>query len=212
MKAPPGEVAAVVVAAGEGRRMGAERPKQFLPLGGRAVFLHSLEFFLRLPEAKQVCLVLGAQELNGESAQAARTLAAQWAKPLLLARGAMGATREAIAAARECGGAVLAAPAIDTVKQTGRSDFRIERTLDRSRLWMAQTPQAFRFADLLGAMEAAERDGVELTDEAIALERLGREVRIVPSTDENLKITVPADLARAERMLVERNERPGGTD
>ena len=237
-------VAAVVVAAGEGRRMGAERPKQFLPLGHRAVFLHSLEFFLHLPEAERVCLVLGEQALDGEPARAARTLAAHWGKPLLLAGGGarrqdsalaglralppetdivlvhdaarpfppIGATREAIAAARQCGGAILASPATDTVKEVGASGLRIERTLDRSRLWMAQTPQVFRFADLLSAMETAERDGVDLTDEAMAFERLGREVRIVPSTIANLKITIPADLARAEKMLGARRKtaRAGG--
>jgi len=230
-----GKVGAVVLAAGEGQRMGAGRPKQYLALGGRALFLHSLDFFLRLPDVDEVCLVLDRTGWEGNPRLQAGGLAQAMARRLVFAIG--GARRQdsalaglralakdteialvhdcarpfpprepteaSIQAARECGGAILAAPATDTVKMAAERERRIEQTLERSRLWLAQTPQTFRYAPLLEAMEAAAREGVELTDEAMAFERLGREVRIIPSTPQNLKITVPEDLRHAERVLAE---------
>jgi 2-C-methyl-D-erythritol 4-phosphate cytidylyltransferase len=113
-------------------------------------------------------------------------------------------TRASIREARECGGAILAAPATDTIKLASADGTTIQQTLDRSQLWLAQTPQTFRYPELLEAMEAADREGADLTDEAMAFERLGYDVRIVPTTSENLKVTVPEDLRRAERILAER--------
>lgn len=115
-------------------------------------------------------------------------------------------TLEAIRRAGEMGGAILAIPATDTVKLAGK-DLAIERTLDRSALWLAQTPQVFGRAAILEALEAAERSGVELTDEAMAFERLGWPVRLIPSTAANMKATTPEDLPKAERYLAELDRR-----
>jgi 2-C-methyl-D-erythritol 4-phosphate cytidylyltransferase len=77
----------------------------------------------------------------------------------------------------------------------------VVETLDRARLGSAQTPQGFRFALLAEAYEAAFRDGVTVTDEAMAVERLGTPVRAVPGSPRNRKITTPEDLAWAEGVL-----------
>jgi len=80
-------------------------------------------------------------------------------------------------------------------------DGRVLETVDRSELGAAQTPQGFRFALLVEAYEAAFRDRVVLTDEAMAVERLGLRVAAVPGSPRNRKITTPEDLAWAEGVL-----------
>ncbi len=77
---------------------------------------------------------------------------------------------------------------------------RVAATLDRATLWAAQTPQFAMLADLRAAHERALRDGVEATDDAALLERIGVEVVVVPSTSENFKVTISGDLARAARF------------
>src|SRR5207245_9764671 len=91
-----------------------------------------------------------------------------------------------IEAARKGGGAIAAVPMKDTPKQTG-PDRQIQRTLDRSELWLAQTPQAFRRALLLEAYEKAAIECLQATDDAALVERLGHKVEIVPGTWENIK-------------------------
>jgi 2-C-methyl-D-erythritol 4-phosphate cytidylyltransferase len=84
----------------------------------------------------------------------------------------------------------------DTLKRV--RDDRVVETLDRDELAAAQTPQGFRFALLVEAYEAAFRDRLALTDESMAVERLGAPVRAVPGSPRNRKITTPEDLAWAE--------------
>lgn len=115
-----------------------------------------------------------------------------------------GPVRESIRVAEEFGGAILATPVTDTVKMVEAGSLAIRQTLDRDLLWRAQTPQTFRYAELLAAMEDVAQSGITITDEAMAFERMGREVRIVPSTADNLKVTVPEDLPRAEAILRQR--------
>ena len=93
--------------------------------------------------------------------------------------------------------ALLAAPVVDTIKVVDPQSRRVKATLDRRTLWAAQTPQFALAAELRGAHERARRDGVAVTDDAALLERSGIEVVVVPSTSENFKVTLPADVARA---------------
>jgi 2-C-methyl-D-erythritol 4-phosphate cytidylyltransferase len=107
---------------------------------------------------------------------------------------------EAVArTAAERGAALPVLGLVDTVKRM--RDGQVVETLDRSELAAAQTPQGFRFALLVEAYEAAFRDRVTLTDEATAVERLGRKVAAVPGSPLNRKITTPEDLAWAEAVL-----------
>jgi len=107
---------------------------------------------------------------------------------------------DTIQAARECGAAIAAAPVADTIKQEGPGR-AVAETLDRSHLYHVQTPQTFRYDLILEAHERARADGFLATDDGALVERLGHEVRIVPSTQRNLKITTPDDLLVAEALL-----------
>ena len=110
------------------------------------------------------------------------------------------ATIEAVArAAAEHGAALPVLPLVDTVKRV--RDGRVVETLDRSELGAAQTPQGFRLPLLTRAYEAAFRDRVTVTDEAMAVERLGAPVVAVPGSARNRKLTTPEDLAWAEGVL-----------
>jgi len=97
-------------------------------------------------------------------------------------------------------GALLAVRVVDTIKQTDDAG-NVVRTLDRNRLWAAQTPQFGRLDDLIRAHADARSAGVLATDDAALLERIGVAVHVVEGSAENFKVTVPADLERAEMIL-----------
>ncbi|HEV2707028.1 MAG TPA: 2-C-methyl-D-erythritol 4-phosphate cytidylyltransferase [Pyrinomonadaceae bacterium] len=108
-----------------------------------------------------------------------------------------------VLAAEESGAAILAAPAVDTIKEgelrTGVP--HVARTLERARLWHAQTPQCFRYELLRRAYEHALAEGIEATDDSALVERLGTEVRIVEGGAHNIKLTTAQDFALAEIFI-----------
>lgn len=125
---------------------------------------------------------------------------------------------ETLSADPEAAGAIAATPVTDTVKQADpmtkrrfpTSDmenrrFVIESTLDRGRLWAAQTPQVFRVEALRGALDGDPERVAAATDEAMLVEAGGGRVLIHPSSPENLKVTTPLDLRLAELLLGERS-------
>jgi 2-C-methyl-D-erythritol 4-phosphate cytidylyltransferase len=123
------------------------------------------------------------------------------ARPCLGVRDVQGLMREC--EADEIGG-LLALPAADTVKQAAKDEagaVRVAATLDRSQLWLAQTPQMFRVALL---MQALQRAPATVTDEAAAIEALGLRPRLVAGRRDNLKVTYPEDFAVAESILARR--------
>jgi 2-C-methyl-D-erythritol 4-phosphate cytidylyltransferase len=224
MPVPPAAV--LLVAAGEGRRLGARVPKALVPLAGRPLFLHSLATFGRLPFVREVALVLPeawiervrrtwARELDrfrvtacvpGGARRQDSVLAGLRASrsPLVLVHDAArplvsaeAVTDLARAAARH-GAAVLAAPAVDTVKLVDRRGWVVS-TPDRSTVWLAQTPQGFRRRVLEAAY--ARSGGRDATDDVQLVERLGGRVAVVPSTGPNFKVTTREDLARADEIL-----------
>ena len=91
----------------------------------------------------------------------------------------------------------------DTIKEAG-ADGTVRATLDRARLWAVQTPQAFRRAALEEALAVDDATLAAATDDAWLVERAGGTVRVVSAPPENLKVTTPADLRRAEALLAER--------
>lgn len=97
--------------------------------------------------------------------------------------------------------ALLASAAVDTIKVADPQTLRVERTLDRSTLWCAQTPQFAMRDDLEAAHAAARADDAHVTDDAAVLERAGICVTVVPASSDNFKVTVPDDLVRAEALL-----------
>jgi 2-C-methyl-D-erythritol 4-phosphate cytidylyltransferase len=99
-------------------------------------------------------------------------------------------------------GGLLAAPVVDTLKRADEAG-RVEETVHRDRLWRALTPQMFRYGILDRALQQAHDRGVAVTDEAQAVEGLGLQPRVVAGSPDNIKITLPEDLRRAERILME---------
>lgn len=99
-------------------------------------------------------------------------------------------------------GAILAAPVRDTIKRAAEGDeLRSFATEPREQLWRALTPQLFRRGGLIRALQAAMRGNITITDEAMAMERLGLKPRIVEGSEDNIKVTTPADIALAESIL-----------
>jgi len=218
---------AILVAAGRGERMGATRPKAFLALGGVPLLLRAAMAFERAPSVDGIVAVVPAPELAaaeellrqvhkrvGVLAGGARRQDSVWEGMKLAPKGFDGivlvhdAARplvepeliEAVAvAARERGAALPVVPLVDTVKRV--RDGQVCETLDRGELAAAQTPQGFRYRLLVRAYESAFRDDVIVTDEAMAVERLGEPVATVPGSPRNRKVTTPEDLAWAEDQL-----------
>ena len=222
--------AAIVVAAGRGVRFGGS--KQLVEIYGRPLVAWSLATFAQLEELDDLVIATEEEHLatmrelaaayaprlacrvvrGGETRQhsvrsalaavSARCDAAfvhDGARPLVVAAD----IRAGMASVAPGFGALLAAPVIDTIKVVA-ADRTVSRTLDRSELWAAQTPQFGTLADLRDAHAAAERAGFEATDDAMLLERAGCRVAIVPATTENFKVTLPSDCDLAEAILRER--------
>ena len=221
MRIPP--VGIILAAAGEGRRLGARVPKAFVPLAGKPLFLHSLETFARLPFVEAVALVVPAAWVDrvrrrwgrrfdllrvvpgGERRQdSVRAGLDVLRTPLILVHDAArplisgGAVEDVARAAARHGAAVLAAAAVDTVK-VADARRRVRETPERSRVWLAQTPQGFRREVLEGAYRKAGRR--DATDDCQLVERSGGRVVVVPSTRPNFKVTGPEDLERAVKVL-----------
>jgi 2-C-methyl-D-erythritol 4-phosphate cytidylyltransferase len=122
------------------------------------------------------------------------------ARPLITAQLA----RSAMQHVREGHAALLAVPVVDTIKIVDPKMSCVAQSLDRSVLWAAQTPQVATAEDLRRAHEAGIRDGIDATDDAMLLERIGVAVHVVPGSPENFKVTLPDDLLRAQHVLEER--------
>lgn len=210
---------AVIVAGGLGKRMG--RPKQMLPLAGVPVLVRAVEAFEKVRSVRQIVVVTSPEnreilkkhftDLTYALPGATRLLSVmngvQALDPKVQAVAVHDGARPLVdpAAAARClargfatGAAVLAVPVKDTVKQVRGG--AVERTLERSSLWAAQTPQCYR-AEIL--RRALDKFGhlQDATDESQLVERLGVSVQIEPSDYKNLKITTPEDLVMAEAFL-----------
>ena len=207
-------VVGIVPAAGRGERLGSDVPKAFASCAGRPLLEWSLEVLEAVCDRVVVAVppgeAVGSDRVRGgefrsQSVRAALAAAPEAhiavvhdaARPLL--------TRElveACVAAVEEGwdGAVAAAPVSDTVKEVG-SDGRVERTLERSRLWAVQTPQAFAAGVLRRALDADDEVLAAATDDASLVEAIGGSVRVVEAPAENIKVTRELDLRLAEELL-----------
>jgi 2-C-methyl-D-erythritol 4-phosphate cytidylyltransferase len=221
---------AIVVAAGKGTRLGGDRPKQFLELDGIPVIIHTLRQFERCREIDEVVAVLPAEETAGFQSLAqqfglrklSRVIAGGATRAQSVQRG-LASIREAeivavhdgvrpfvtpdeidqvVAAARTSGAAILVAPVSDTVKEI--NDGHVVRTLARSQLRRVLTPQCFHF-DILrrgyDQLAEVEREGIEVTDDSLLVERLGLEIVTVEGSGRNIKITREEDLVLGEALL-----------
>jgi 2-C-methyl-D-erythritol 4-phosphate cytidylyltransferase len=221
------QAVAILVAAGRGERMRAERPKAFLDLGGEPLLLRAARAFEAAPSvgsivavvpeaemaaarerlrplAKLVAVVAGGERRQDSVLAGLRQVPVDFdgvvlvhdaARPLVDVELIEAVARQAAAT----GAALPVLPLVDTVKRVRGG--RVVETLDRAELGGAQTPQGFQVALLREACEKALRDGVALTDESMAVERLGHPVHAVPGSRRNRKITTPDDLAWAESVV-----------
>lgn len=217
---------ALIVAAGRGARFGSDIPKQYVSLGGHPLLRHSVDNLARHPRISGVRVVIDPEAMphyeeavaglavmdpvpGGASRQESVRLglesfttdapdtvlihdgARPFCAPDLVTRVLEGlADRD---------GAIAALPVVDTLKRASDND-GIAATLDRAGIWRAQTPQGFHYARILAAHRAAMgRD--DLTDDAAVAELAGLDVALVRGAEDNLKVTTPEDLERAERIL-----------
>jgi 2-C-methyl-D-erythritol 4-phosphate cytidylyltransferase len=208
---------ALIVAAGSGERLGADRPKAFVPLRGRPMLEWSVEalrgagihdIVVALPPGQSAPEgTLGVPGGAVRSASVVAALAATEGDPVVVHDAARPLARPELfrrvlddLEAYDCDGVVAAAPVTDTVKEAGE-DGTVLRTLDRSRLWAVQTPQAFRRAALERALDVDDETLSSATDDAWLVERAGGTVRVVEGPPENMKVTTPRDLRIAEDLL-----------
>jgi 2-C-methyl-D-erythritol 4-phosphate cytidylyltransferase len=220
----------VVPAAGSGSRLGGERPKQYLDLAGTPVLQRTLDALLSLRHLEMVMVALAPGDAYWQALPASRYPRVQvttggreradsvlaclraladragahdWVLVHDAARPCLGAgelERLVAALADDPVGGLLAVRVTETVKRAD-ADERVLETVDREALWLAQTPQMFRFGLLLEALESALTAGRIVTDESSALEQAGHRPQLVPGEPENIKITHPGDLRVAARTL-----------
>jgi len=221
----------IIVAAGRGVRFG--RPKQLVEVSGRPLIAWSIATFGGMREIDDLVIATEPEHIEGMQRLAA-TWAARLSTQVIpggatrqaSVRAALAAVpahcdavfvhdgarplvqvedvRAAIELVKPGTGALLATPVVDTIKVVPPGARAVSRTLDRTELWAAQTPQFATLADLRYAHDSAQRDRVEATDDAALLGRSGIEVLVVPSSGENFKVTLRGDRDLAETILRER--------
>ena len=217
---------ALIVAAGSGQRLGADRPKALVELAGRPMLQWSLNALAQVGEISEVVVAMpagatapvGVSGVDGgatRSDSVRRALAAaapgnpdetvlvhDAARPLLtaaIAREVIGALEHDVSA----DAAIAAAPVTDTIKRVDGGCAVLE-TLERSCLWAVQTPQVFRRGALERALDVSTEVLAEATDDAWLIERAGGRVLVVAIAAENLKVTTPLDLELAAGLLARR--------
>lgn len=219
----------IVVAAGKSSRVGKNVDKAFLSLGSKPVVVYSLLAFEKCADIEQVVLVVRKERMesarcaaqmfgctkvkkivaggshrqasvaNGLAAIAAGTeivVVHDGARPCVTAE----LIGETVRCAIKHGSGVAASKITDTVKIVQKGTV-ISETIDRTKLWAAQTPQAFKLDLLLQGFKAVRRKRLLLTDEASVVELVSNNVRIVPSSTSNIKITTPDDLVLAAALM-----------
>lgn len=229
-----GKVGVIVAAAGRGERMGA-RDKMFAPLGDKPLLAWSVDTCQRCSLVRQIVIALNRNDLKlGQKLKEERA----WSKAVICLGGAqrqdsvkeglrklrncdwviihdgarpfltLDLIQNGLEAARETGAAVAAVPVKDTIKFADDIGL-ITETPQRNKVWIAQTPQVFRFEVI---NEAYQRLATEVTDDAAAVERLGYKLKLYPGDYNNIKVTMPEDLALAEIIAQASPERGEGAE
>jgi 2-C-methyl-D-erythritol 4-phosphate cytidylyltransferase len=217
------KVFAIVPAAGSGTRIGGDIKKQFLPLKGKPIIVQTLQQFEHCPEVDEVALALPESAMSEMEAIVERYRLHKVSKMVLGGAKRQDSVRNVLnrltlkdsdiilvhdgvrpfietkrithllKVCKEYDAAVLAVQPKDTIRHSTGGDI-FDQTLDRTALWLIQTPQAFRAKLLVKAFEKAKEDKFYSTDEAALVERLGVKIRIVEGSYDNIKITTPEDL------------------
>ena len=219
--------AAIVVAAGNSQRMGFD--KLTADLGGRPLFIRTLERFENCPEVDEIVLVaneeriknfgglvaeFGLKKVAAVVAGGAERHLSVWQGLRALSEGielvavhdgarpliSSSTISKAMLLATKCGAVALAAPVVETLKKAD-NDGLLAGSIDRSGLWTMQTPQIFRRDWLVAAYELVLARGARVTDETSAVEMAGFPVRLLQSGDWNVKVTYPTDLELARSLF-----------
>lgn len=221
---------ALIVAAGVGSRMQADKPKQYLPLLDKSVLEYSVQALLKNPKLTQITLVISPNDchfahsplannphiqtvaggverqhsvLNGLYALRAQQQADDY---VLIHDGARPCLQQkelnALLDNANPEGAILAVKATDSIKQSSLTlPSQIDQSLPRAQIWQAQTPQLFPLGRLIYALEQCQKQQLSVTDEAEAMAHLGHHPKLISAVASNIKITHPQDLALAEFYL-----------
>lgn len=225
------DVVAIVPAAGVGKRMKSERPKQYLTIENKTLLEHTVHHLLAHSAVSHVVVVIAEEDPYFASTSLAKdarvvltTGGAQRADSVLAGLNATQAQWVMVHdAARPCvchqdidaliaaaishpHGAILARPVCDTIKRANSAE-HIDSTLCREALWHALTPQMFKRDMLLEAVEYAKSQSQTLTDEASAIELIGGTPKLVMGRTDNIKVTHPEDLVLAAFFLSHRLQR-----
>lgn len=226
-------VNAVVVAAGEGKRMGGDIPKPFLPLCGRPLILVTLSRFAASQTVRKVVLVTARKDVTQcehliRSDPQVRSLECVFQAGGLRRQDSVreGLTRldadcevvvihdgvrplvsfrlidQCVETALKEGAVVVGVPARDTIKFVA-ADRHVLSTPPRDSLWEIQTPQVFRTEIIREAHHRAVLEGIDATDDAMLVERLGKGITLLEGQRTNIKITGPEDLLFAEALIRE---------
>lgn len=221
---------AVVPAAGVGRRMGLELPKQYLPIRGRPILYWTLRALATHPRVSGLVVALSPDDEYFDrydwdlpltpirvDGGAERSDSVRHALDWLVAQGYSSAWAMVHDAVRPCvshgeldrlldqamldeHGGLLAVPVRDTLKRAG-DEARVAATVDRQGLWQALTPQLFPAQALLAALQSAEAANTPVTDEAQVMELAGFRPRLVEGESSNIKLTRPGDWPLLEALL-----------
>lgn len=224
------KISALIPSAGLGLRMGGETRKQFIHIADTPIAVHTLRKFQSIEEIHRLILIVPKEDIpfcekdlvsrfqlhkvqkiiaGGKERQDSVyhglkaldgdediVIVHDGVRPFATAA----IIREGIRIASVSGAAVTAIPVKDTIKSVS-NEGHVERTVDRSRLWQAQTPQTFQRELLQRAYDIAMAEGFYGTDDASLVERLGETVSVVRGSEFNIKITTPRDLILAEGIL-----------
>jgi 2-C-methyl-D-erythritol 4-phosphate cytidylyltransferase len=224
------KIIALVPAAGMGKRMGAAINKQYLELAGKPILAHTLQLFQQadlideiypivpapeieycrthvvekygITKVKQI--VAGGAERQNSVINGLRAVAAKADDIIIIHDGVRpfvspATVKRSVELAMDFDGSLVAVPVKDTIKVV-RDGFAVATPL-RETLWMAQTPQTFRYEVIKMAHEHADIEGFSGTDDASLVERLGMKVHVVIGDYRNIKITTPEDLVLAEAFI-----------
>ena len=224
--------AAIIAAAGSGRRMNCAVAKQYLRLSGIPVIVHAMSPFEKAKSVDEIVLVvpiddvdfvkqnivraygfekithvLSGGEKRQDSVMEALRRIGDEVDVVVIHDGARpfvetGHIDMLIREARSCGAVVTGIPITDTIKMVN-GEYRVTRTIDRTMLWQAQTPQAFDKNLIMEAYTSAYKNGFYGTDDASLVERIGIEVRMVCGTLKNIKITTEDDFQFALQLIGE---------
>jgi 2-C-methyl-D-erythritol 4-phosphate cytidylyltransferase len=232
------KVGAIIAAAGFGRRMKTDRPKQLLVLNGTPILIHTIRKFDRCGVIDYIIVTAPRESVTevrslvksggfkksvivvegGQRRQDSVAIGLEQLQPGTDIVAVHDAVRPFVSVeeiesvvqmAERSGAAILAVPIVDTVKQAER-EFE-ESTLTREHLVLAQTPQVFRTDLLREAFKRAAMDEYYGTDESSLVERLSRPVAIVRGSERNIKITRPGDLTLARAFLAEETDEKAAT-